>query len=121
MAQVEISSSVPDAVVAVATGALLFTTTVPTDRGVVVDGGVVEQTKACLSALEAVLADRDASLDAVVRLTVYVAEHLQADLLVAEDAVLEAFDGPVPPLSVVGVARLRLDDQLVEFEAVAAL
>ena len=88
--------------------------------GVVAPGDVVGQTRQCLANLRAVLAGHGAGFADVAKLTVYVAEHLQADLYVSWDAVLESFTDGAPPAIVVGVTVLPYDDQLVEVEAVAA-
>ena len=82
-------------------------------------GDVVGQVRAALANLDRILAAAGSASAAIAELTVYVAEHLQVDLEVAVDAVTSEFD-PVPPLTVVGVTRLRRDDQVVELAAVAA-
>ncbi|MGV9795820.1 RidA family protein [Gordonia sp. NPDC003422] len=84
-------------------------------------GDVVAQTRRCLSNLDAVLTERGAGFADIAKLTVYVAEHLQADLAVAWNAVVEAFGGDVPPAMIVGVTVLPYDGQVVEVDAVAAL
>ena len=48
----------------------------------------------------------------------HVAEHLQADLVVAWDAVTEAFGDHKPAGTLLGVTVLAYDDQLVEIDAV---
>ncbi|NED60903.1 RidA family protein, partial [Streptomyces sp. SID10244] len=53
--------------------------------------------------------------------TIYVAEQLQADLMVAWDAVVEQFGDAVPPAMMMGVTVLPYDEQVVEIEAIAAL
>lgn len=65
------------------------------------------------------LADAGADLTDVVKVTVYVAEKLQADLVVAWDAVTEEFGDHKPAGTLLGVTVLAYDDQLVEIEAVA--
>ncbi len=94
----------------------------PLDEGgtTVAPGDVQGQVRAAVANLRVILAERGAELSDVARLTVFVAEHLQVDLQVAADALAEAFD-ELPPLSLVGVSRLRYDEQVVELEAVAAL
>ncbi len=104
-------------------GALLFTAGIaPVDEtgAVAHPGDVVGQTKRCLANLGGILAERGAGLGDVAKLTVHVAERMQVDLVVAWEAVVESFDGDVPPTSVVGVTVLPLDEQVVEIEAVAA-
>lgn len=121
------SSALPDAGFAysasVTSGPLLFTAGISpldADGTIVAAGDVVGQTRICLENLQTILADQQASLADVAKLTVYVAEGLQADLIVAWDAVVAVFGTPVPPAIVVGVTVLPYDDQVVEIEAVAA-
>ncbi|WP_019201727.1 RidA family protein [Tsukamurella sp. 1534] len=94
----------------------------PLDEGgtTIAPGDVQGQVRAAVANLDVILAERGAGLADVARLTVYVAERLQIDLQVAVDTLAEELDA-LPPLSVVGVTRLRYDDQVVELEAVAAL
>ncbi|MFW0794079.1 RidA family protein [Gordonia sp. CPCC 205515] len=107
----------------VAPGPLLFTAGIsPLDaEGVIVKpGDVVGQMRRCLEILGVVLYEQGASLTDVVKLTIYVAEHLQADLYVAWQEVVAEFGAPVPPAMMLGVTVLGYDDQLVEIEAIAA-
>lgn len=94
----------------------------PLDEGgtTVAPGDVQGQVRAVVENLRVILGERGAQLSDVARLTVFVAEHLQVDLQVAAETLAEAF-GDLPPVSIVGVSRLRYDDQVVELEAVAAL
>lgn len=94
----------------------------PRDEGgtTLAPGDVAGQVRAAIANLEVILAERGVGLADVARLTLFVAERLQVDLQVAEDALTALFD-VAPPVSVIGVARLRYDDQVVEIEAVAAL
>ncbi|SDU65264.1 RidA family protein [Gordonia westfalica] len=108
----------------VAPGSLVFTAgAAPIDeQGVTVaPGNVCEQARQCMANLQTALAEAGASLDDVAKVTVFVAEHLQADLVVAWDAVTEAFGDHKPAGSLLGVSVLAYDDQLVEIEAVAAI
>ncbi|MYR07004.1 RidA family protein [Gordonia sp. SID5947] len=105
-------------------GPLLFTAGISpltTDGDVDSPGDVVGQTRKCLENLTVVLGEQNASMSDVAKLTVYVAERLQADLTVAWDAVVERFDGVVPPAMMMGVTVLPYDEQVVELEAIAAL
>ena len=86
----------------------------------VAPGDVPGQIKGAVENLATILGERGAGLADVARLTVFVSEHLQVDLQVAEDALSGLFE-TVPPVSIIGVSRLRYDDQVVELEAVAAL
>lgn len=94
----------------------------PLDLGgtTVAPGDVQGQVRAAVANLRVILGERGAQLSDVARLTVFVAEHLQVDLQVAADTLAEVFVD-LPPVSIVGVSRLRYDDQVVEIEAVAAL
>ncbi len=94
----------------------------PLDAGgtTIAPGDVQGQVRATVANLRVILGERGAQLADVARLTVFVAEHLQVDLQVAEETLAEIFVD-LPPLSLVGVSRLRYDDQVVELEAVAAL
>lgn len=106
----------------VSTGSTLHVAGVaPLDAGGTTEApGDVEQVRAAVANLRVILGERGAQLSDVARLTVFVAEHLQVDLQVAADTLAEIFVD-LPPLSLVGVSRLRYDDQVVELEAVAAL
>ncbi|ASR01573.1 MULTISPECIES: RidA family protein [Gordonia] len=109
---------------AVAPGSLVFTAgAAPIDEqgATVAPGNVSEQARQCMVNLEAALAEAGASLSDVAKVTVFVAEHLQADLVVAWDAVTAAFGDHKPAGSLLGVSVLAYDDQLVEIEAVAAI
>ncbi|MEE3849782.1 RidA family protein [Gordonia sp. LSe1-13] len=107
----------------VSPGPLLFTAGIsPLDAAGSVEptGDVVGQTRTCLANLRTVLAEQNASMADIVKLTIYVAENLQADLVVAWEAVVAEFGDPVPPAMMLGVTVLAYDDQLVEIEAIAA-
>ncbi|WP_439030271.1 RidA family protein [Gordonia terrae] len=109
---------------AVAPGSLVFTAgAAPIDDAgaTVAPGNVREQALQCMRNLETALAEAGASLTDVAKVTVFVAEHLQADLVVAWDAVTEVFGEHKPAGSLLGVSVLAYDDQLVEIEAVAAV
>lgn len=71
--------------------------------------------------LEQALADAGAGLEDVVRTTIYVASSSQHDLVTAWEIVRDAFAPHDPPSTLLGVAVLGYDDQLVEVDAVAAL
>lgn len=94
----------------------------PLDEGgtTVGPGDVQAQVQAALGNLATIADEQGTHLSNVAKLTVYVAEHLQVDLQVAADAVASSFE-VTPPLSVVGVSRLRYDEQVVELEAVIAV
>ncbi|MCZ4579934.1 Rid family hydrolase [Gordonia amicalis] len=108
----------------VAPGSLVFTAgaaPIDEDGATVAPGDVSEQARQCMANLETALAEAGASLADVAKVTVFVAEHLQADLVVAWDAVTAAFGDHKPAGSLLGVSVLAYDDQLVEIEAVAAI
>jgi len=67
------------------------------------------------------LADAGAVLEDVVRTTVYVASAEQQDLLAAWAVVRDTLAPHDPPSTLLGVAALGYDGQLVEIDAVAAL
>lgn len=122
------SESLPDQgfsyTATVTAGSLLFTAGIAPidDEGVITPPGDVKgQAAQCMANLVTVLAERGASLDDVVKLTILVAQNLKVDLYVAWEAVTEAVDGDVPPTTLLGVTVLPLDDQVVEIEAVVAL
>lgn len=107
----------------VSPGLLIFTAGISpldADGAIVAPGDVVGQTRQCLGNLRTVLAEQGAGLGDVAKLTVYVAERLQADLVVAWQEVVAGFAEQVPPAMMMGVTVLPYDDQLVEIEAVAA-
>ncbi|GAA1481128.1 RidA family protein [Gordonia sinesedis] len=108
----------------VSAGPLLFTAGISPlddDGAVVSPGDVVAQTRRCLVNLRTVLDEQGASFADVAKLTVYVAEHLQADLVVAWETVVAECGGTVPAAMMMGVTVLAYDGQVVEVDAVAAV
>ncbi|HEY9314594.1 RidA family protein [Williamsia sp.] len=108
----------------VAPGSLVFTAgaaPIDADGATVAPGDVSAQTRQCMANLKVALAETGASLADVAKVTVFVAEHLQADLVVAWDVVTAEFGDHKPAGSLLGVSVLAYDDQLVEIEAVAAI
>ena len=106
----------------VSPGALIFTAgaaPIDAEGATVSPGDVTRQAHQCMANLRDALADAGAELTDVVKVTVYVAEKLQADLVVAWDAVTEEFGDHKPAGTLLGVTVLAYDDQLVEIEAVA--
>lgn len=95
----------------------------PLDRdGVTVGVGNIRiQAAQAMANLRESLADCGAALDDVVRSTVYVASSEQRDLVAAWEVVRDAFAPHDPPSTLLGVAALGYDHQLVEVDAVAAL
>jgi enamine deaminase RidA (YjgF/YER057c/UK114 family) len=90
-------------------------------RSTVAPGDVVAQAYQVVENLRTALAAAGAGLADVVRMTVYVASGHQADLVAAWKVVRDAFGSDVPPATLLGVAALGYDDQLVEVDAVAAV
>jgi enamine deaminase RidA (YjgF/YER057c/UK114 family) len=84
-------------------------------------GDVRAQAAKVMRNLRVALADAGARLEDVVRTTVYVASSEQRDLIAAWEVVRDAFAPHDPPSTLLGVAALGYDHQLVEVEAVAAL
>lgn len=95
----------------------------PLDRegNTVAIGDYAGQARRAMENLRVALRDAGATLADVVKSTVYVASHEQADLLAAWDVVRAQFGEHDAPSTLLGVAALGYDDQLVEVEAVAAV
>ncbi|SCL63491.1 Enamine deaminase RidA, house cleaning of reactive enamine intermediates, YjgF/YER057c/UK114 family [Micromonospora citrea] len=87
----------------------------------VAPGDPVGQARQVMANLETALAAAGARLADVVKTTVYVASSRQADLVAVWEVVRDAFGDHEPPSTLLGVAVLGYDDQLVEVEAVAAV
>jgi enamine deaminase RidA (YjgF/YER057c/UK114 family) len=121
----ELFEGAPYSYVAVAPpGATVFAAgACPIDAGgkVVERGDVPAQTRRTLDNLEVALRAAGCSFDDVLKTTVYVASADRADLLAAWSVVEEDFGTDGPPSTLLGVAALGYDGQLVEIEAVAAL
>lgn len=103
-------------------GTLVFTAgACPLDEhGRVVDpGDVRSQMRRALANLEVALAVGGARLHDVLKTTVYVASSDRADLAAAWGEVAAAFGDHDAPSTLLGVAQLGYEDQLVEIEAVA--
>ncbi|GAB3054012.1 RidA family protein [Sediminivirga luteola] len=84
-------------------------------------GDVCGQAALCVQNLEQSLLAAGATLADLVKTTVYVASSDQADLVAAWEVIRDALAPHRPPSTLLGVAALGYDDQLVEIEAVAAL
>ena len=91
------------------------------DGATVAPGDAEAQAQRCMANLEIALDASGAALTDVVKFTVYVATSDQAELVRAWDVVRAAFGGHDAPATLLGVALLGYDDQLVEVEAVASL
>lgn len=84
-------------------------------------GDVAAQAAQAMANLRVMLADAGAQLEDVVRTTVYVASAEQRDLIAAWTVIRDAFAPHDPPSTLLGVAALAYDRQLVEVDAIAAL
>lgn len=84
-------------------------------------GDVAGQAQVCLQNLEQALAAAGAALADLVRTTIYVASDRQSDLRTAWVTVAGALAPHRPPSTLLGVAALGYDSQLVEIEAQAAV
>jgi enamine deaminase RidA (YjgF/YER057c/UK114 family) len=91
------------------------------DGTIVSQGDVRAQTERVMVNLRTSLTEAGASLTDVVRTTVYVASNQQQDLVAAWEVVRDWFAPHKPPSTLLGVAVLGYDHQLVEVDAVAAL
>jgi enamine deaminase RidA (YjgF/YER057c/UK114 family) len=103
-------------------GSLIFTAgACPLDdQGkVVAPGDVQAQASLAVANLATALAECGATLADVLKTTVFVASAKRADLVTAWDVVRAAFGDHDAPSTLLGVAVLGYEDQLVEIEAVA--
>jgi enamine deaminase RidA (YjgF/YER057c/UK114 family) len=86
---------------------------------VVGPGDLRLQARQVLANLTEALAEAGANLTDVLKTTVYVASSDRADLVAVWEVVSEAFGDHDAPSTLLGVAALGYDGQLVEVEAVA--
>ncbi|MFI7076855.1 RidA family protein [Micromonospora sp. NPDC049903] len=91
------------------------------DGNTVAPGDYAAQARQVMANLETALRAAGATLADVVKSTVYVASSQQADLVATWDVVRDAFGDHDAPSTLLGVAVLGYDDQLVEVEAIAAV
>ena len=91
------------------------------DGNTVAIGDVAGQAEQVMANLQVALREAGAELGDVVKSTVYVATQRQGDLLAAWEVVHRWFGEHDAPSTLLGVAVLGYDDQLVEVEAIAAL
>lgn len=89
------------------------------DGATVAVGDVAGQARQVMRNLRTALNDAGADLTDVVRTTVYVASADQRDLVAAWEVVREHMGAHDAPSTLLGVAALGYDDQLVEVEAIA--
>jgi len=120
----ELYEGVPYSYVAVApAGATVFTAgacPVDADGKVVAPGDAAGQAERTLDNLIVALRAAGCGLQDVLKTTVYVASSDRSDLLTAWAVVEARFGSDGPPSTLLGVAALGFDGQLVEIEAVAA-
>lgn len=116
-------AAVPYAYAAVAgAGALVLTAgacPLDADGRTVAVGDVAGQARQVVANLVTALAAAGVGLTDVLRTTVYVASSQRSDLGLAWEVVREAFGEHDVPSTLLGVAVLGYEDQLVEVEAVA--
>jgi enamine deaminase RidA (YjgF/YER057c/UK114 family) len=86
---------------------------------VVAPGDFAAQMRQALDNLRVALEECGATLDDVLKTTVYVSSDRREDLVTAWNEVARAFGDHDPPSTLLGVAVLGYPDQLVEIEAVA--
>lgn len=106
---------------AVRAGGLLFVSgQVPLDpaTGALVEGDIAAQTHRVMQNVRAVLEAAGASLDAVVKTTIYLADL--GDFKAVNEVYGSYFTAPAPARATVQVARLPLDAR-VEIDAIAKL
>jgi 2-iminobutanoate/2-iminopropanoate deaminase len=106
---------------AIRAGGFLFVSgQIPLDpaTGVLVPGDIAAQTRQVMKNLSAVLAAGGASLEAVVKTTIYLADL--GDFKTVNEVYGSHFAPPAPARATVQVARLPLDAR-VEIDAIAAL
>lgn len=119
----QLAPDVPYAYAAVAEpGALVFTAgacPLDADGRTVAVGDVAGQARQVMANLVTTLEAVGARLTDVVKTTIYVASSRQEDLGVAWQVVRDAFGEHDAPSTLLGVAVLGWDDQLVEVEAIA--
>jgi enamine deaminase RidA (YjgF/YER057c/UK114 family) len=91
------------------------------DGTTVTPGDFRAQARQVMTNLELALSAAGARLRDVVKSTVYVASSNQADLVAVWEVVRTAFGDHDPPSTLLGVAVLGYNDQLVEVEVTAAI
>ncbi len=89
------------------------------DGEVTAPGAIPAQARQCLANLRTALTEAGATIQDVVKTTVYVACSDRADLVAAWNEVAAVFGDHDVPSTLLGVAVLGYPDQLVEIEAIA--
>lgn len=82
-------------------------------------GDVAGQAAVCVENLVQSLNAADCGLEDLIKTTVYVASSEQDDLVAAWEVIRDAIAPHRPPSTLLGVAALGYDEQLVEIEGVA--
>ncbi|MCT1655749.1 RidA family protein [Brachybacterium muris] len=85
------------------------------------EGDFAAQAAKCIENMKVALGEADAALEDVIATRVLVASSDQADLVAAWEVVRDAFGDHDVPSTLIGVAALGYDHQLVEVEATAAV
>ena len=88
------------------------------DGNVVGVGDIYAQTRQVLRNMQAVLAESEATMDDVVKVTVFVT-NLEEHLVASHEVRSEFFKNGYPASSLVEVSRLVHKDFLIEIEAIA--
>jgi 2-iminobutanoate/2-iminopropanoate deaminase len=106
---------------AIRAGGLLFVSgqvALDPDTGRIVEGDIAAQTERVMQNLEAILSAAGASLQSVVRTTVYLAD--MNEFAAMNEVYGHFFDTPAPARSTVQVSRLPRDAR-IEIDAIALL
>lgn len=85
------------------------------------EGDYAAQAAKCVENMTVALREAGCTMDDVIVTRVLVASSSQADLVEAWEVVRDAFGDHDPPSTLLGVAALGYDHQLVEIEATAAV
>ena len=86
------------------------------ETGVMVEGGIEEQTKQVFANLKAVLEEAGSGLDKIIKTTCFLKD--MGDFAVVNEIYGGYFDGDYPSRSAIEVARLP-KDALIEIEVIA--
>ena len=85
------------------------------------EGDYAAQAAKCVENMTVALREAGCAIEDVIATRVLVASSSQADLVEAWEVVRDAFGDHDPPSTLLGVAALGYDHQLVEIEATAAV
>ncbi len=99
---------------AISANGVLYTAQIPIDeKGVVVSGGIKEQTEQTFKNLIHTLESAKATLDDVLQVLIYVTKR--EDLAIVNEIYAKYFNAPYPNRAAVVVASLAREEMLVEF------